>query len=179
MTTGFTIYRNRWTYLLIALIIVALDQITKQLIIHYLPLGEQIRLFDGNLLWIQHVMNPGMAFGIRILPPVILAIISAFAACVLIAYLFLSPYSHGGQGFSLGLIIGGAIGNLIDRISIGKVIDFISVDFPDAIMIRWPTFNVADSSVSVGVTLLIIFSFLQDRSASNNHETSDSICVEE
>lgn len=179
MIPGITFHRDRWKYLLVALLIVVVDQITKQLISHYLPIGRQIRLFDGELVWIQHVLNPGMAFGLRMIPTAILAIISAFAACALIAYLFVSPYSRGGQGLALGLIIGGAIGNLIDRVAIGKVVDFISVDFPDFIMTRWPTFNVADSSVCVGMTLLIILSFLQDFSTPNESEKADSINVEE
>jgi len=179
MLSSITFHRDRWKYLLVALLIVVLDQVTKQLISHYLPVGRQIRLFDGELLWIQHVLNPGMAFGLRIIPTAILAIISAFAACVLIVYLFVSPYSRGGQGLSLGLIIGGAIGNLIDRVAIGKVVDFISVDFPDIIMTRWPTFNIADSSVSVGMTLLIVLSFLQDHSTPNEPDNTDSLIIEE
>lgn len=175
MASGITFHKKRWTYLLIALAIVVLDQVTKQLITHYLPIGSQIRMFGGELMWIQHVLNPGMAFGLRLLPPFVLAVISTFAACVLIAYLFLSPHSSGGQGLALGLIIGGAIGNLIDRIAYGKVIDFISVDFPDAIMMRWPTFNVADSAVSVGVTVLIILSFLKDQTGLKEADESEPL----
>lgn len=60
------------------------------------------------------------------------------------------------QKILLGSIMGGAIGNTIDRLFLGHVVDFIDVDLPDWMMERWPVFNIADSAVSVGVTLLII-----------------------
>jgi len=166
---------ERWNYLLIGVIVMALDQITKMMIVRLLPLGGEIRLFDGELLWIQHIMNSGMAFGIRFFPPLVLTIVALLAVIGLTTYVFITSVLPRGIGIPLGLIIGGASGNLIDRIIHGKVIDFICVDFPDFIMPRWPTFNVADSAILVGVTLLLIFSFFYNRSQKTNITKDDEI----
>ena len=149
---------GRWKFLIISLAIVILDQITKRMIVEWLPLGQEIRLFNNDLIRIQHVLNPGMAFGLRFFPRAILILASSLAGIGLAIYLLRTRYLPRWQALPLAIIIGGAIGNLIDRIFVGQVVDFVSVDFPDFIMSRFPTFNVADSAVSVGVTALILFS---------------------
>ncbi len=153
-----TFYSKRLYLLLIPFFVTILDQATKYLVRKHIPFGLDIRLFDNDLVWLQHVTNPGMVFGIRLFPPSTLIVITIIAIIGMILYIFFSPDLPKNQSIPLSLILGGAIGNLIDRIAFGQVTDFISVDLPDAIMLRWPTFNVADSSVSIGVTLLLIFS---------------------
>ena len=151
---------SRIFLLLIGGSITLIDRLSKLAIIEWLPQGREIHLFDGDLIWIQHVLNPGMAFGMRLLPPLALAIVSAIAVIGLVYYILKFPQLPPNQGVPLALILGGAAGNMIDRIVYGKVVDFISIDFPDFIMHRWPTFNVADSAVLIGVFTLAITTVL-------------------
>jgi signal peptidase II len=165
---------HRWLYLVIAGGIVLLDQVSKWFIRHYFELGELFRLFDGDLIWIVYVLNPGMAFGLRIIPPIVLALIAFVAAVGLGIFIFRHPQLTPWHGVPFSLIMGGALGNLIDRLTVGEVIDFISVDFPDLVMPRWPVFNVADSSVSVGITSLIVITlFMGQKLAGHIDETPD------
>jgi len=108
--------------------------------------------------------NPGMAFGVRLIPPWVLILVKAITAVVIGIYILRSSRLIFLQTLPLALIMGGALGNLTDRLRWGEVVDFISVDFPDFLMERWPTFNVADSAVSVGVTILILFSLFSSTS---------------
>lgn len=156
------IFWERWIFLILSLFIVIMDQLSKNLIVHFLAKGQIIRVLDGTLLWIQHIYNPGMAFGIRIFPPVFLAIVSFVAIVGMIIFLFTSTSMSKGFAIPLACILGGAVGNFIDRIVLGEVLDFISVDFPDFIFHRFPTFNVADSAVSIGVVLLLRFSIFNN-----------------
>ena len=149
-----------------------IDRLSKLAIMQWLPQGREIHLFDGDLIWIQHVLNPGMAFGMRLLPPIALAIVSAVAVIVLIYYILKIPQLPVNQGVPLALILGGAAGNMIDRIVYGKVVDFISIDFPDFIMHRWPTFNVADSAVLIGVFTLALSTYFEPKA--NQNETAAS-----
>jgi len=166
---------NRPLYLLIAGVIVLLDQVSKLLIRHYFRPGESCRLFDSDLIWIVYVQNSGMAFGIRIIPPFVLAIIAFIAAVALGIFIFRHPHLTYWHGVPFSLIMGGAIGNLIDRLTIGEVVDFISVDFPDFIMPRWPVFNVADSSLSVGIVSLILITLFRGQQLSENREESKDL----
>jgi len=167
-----TLKNPRFFLLLISGIVTIVDRLSKLAIIHWLPQGREIHLFDGELIWIQHVLNPGMAFGMRLLPPLALAIVSAVAVLGLIYYILKFPQLPVNQGVPLALILGGAAGNMIDRIVYGKVVDFISIDFPDFIMHRWPTFNVADSAVLIGVFTLALTTFFEPKS--NHSETTSS-----
>ena len=150
---------NRLLYLLIAVVIIALDQGSKSLARIFLSDGGIVHLLGGDLVWFHLIYNPGTAFGIRILSPVVLTIIAFIAALGLSVYLYKQPGLPLSQGMPLAFIIGGALGNMICRIRFGGVTDFISIDFPDFIMTRWPTFNIADSAVSLSVIYLLIMSF--------------------
>ncbi len=153
--------RNRLLYLLISVSITVIDQITKFIIRSKLISGEPpIRPFDNDLVWLVLVMNPGSAFGMRFLPPVILSIINIVAIIGISIYLYRHSNLKLFQGVPFALITGGAIGNLIDRLTLGAVVDFLSIDIPDWFMLRWPSFNVADSAVTTGVILLLIGTFL-------------------
>jgi len=153
-----------------------LDQGSKLLVRMWMLPGDVIRLFDGDLIWLVFVLNPGLAFGIRLLPPVVLTGIALLAALGLGVYLYLHPLLPLRQGMPLTLIMGGALGNMIDRLAIGQVVDFLSVDMPDFIMIRWPAFNVADSAVSVGVVFLVILSlFSRQRWGELKPEGTESV----
>ena len=167
-----TVKSSRLSYLLIGGCITIFDRLTKLAIMRWLPPGREIHLFDGELIWIQHVLNPGMAFGMRFLSPIVLAMISLIAVMGLTYYIYKIPVLQTSQGLSLGIILGGAAGNMIDRLFYGKVVDFISIDFPDFIMTRWPTFNVADSAILIGVFILAISTFIE---AKANQKESPTI----
>jgi len=152
-----------------ALLVILADRISKWLVTQHMTIGESISLMGSNLVRLTYVQNPGIAFGIRLIPPGFLAIFSAVTSLVLIAYLYHLRNNRTFIKIPLSLILGGALGNLIDRILYGQVIDFIDVDFPDFITTRWPVFNVADSSVTVGMVILAFFLvFLSNRDAATS-----------
>jgi signal peptidase II len=133
--------------------------VTKFHIRSILVSGEIIRPFKNDSIWIVLVMNPGFAFGMRFLPSVIIVIINIAAIAGISFYLYRHPDIKLFHGIPFALITGGAIGNLTDRLTLGAVVDFLSIDLPDWLMIRFPSFNVADSAVTTGVFLLLIGSF--------------------
>jgi signal peptidase II len=161
--TGSLSQARRWLFLGIVLVIVVSDQITKSLATQYLQAAGIVKPFGNDTLWLVYVLNPGLAFGLQFLPPFALKLISTIAAIGLGYFLYTRSTQSLSQNIPLSLIMGGAIGNLIDRVRLGEVIDFISVDTPDFMMERFPVFNIADSAVSVGVTLLFIASFFQPK----------------
>lgn len=142
--------------------LVILDQITKALIRASLTGADIAKPLGNDLLWFVHIQNPGLAFGLTFLSPLMLAVISAVASVALGWFIYKNANQSLWQNIPLSFIMGGAIGNLIDRVVYGQVTDFISVDLPDFLMDRFFVFNVADSSVSVGVALLLIASFFPE-----------------
>lgn len=120
---------------------------------------------SGNEAWVrfQLVYNEGAAFSSRpqdlipFLPPVLFYLLMSIVALTVLIWFFRS-IDHRDWISRLGviMIISGALGNFIDRMRIQKVVDFIDCDFPDFIMTRFPTFNVADSFVTVGVILVFL-----------------------
>jgi len=147
---------KRWTFLLIAAFVVAADQLSKSWIRASLLPGEsspEIIRFS-----IAHVQNTGSAFGLFTNQTFLLTIIAIVGLIVILLFFRHLPQSNILSTIALGLLFGGAIGNLIDRIRFGYVTDFILVrlwgDF------YWPAFNIADSAITVGVIVLIIFLLL-------------------
>lgn len=158
--TGSIIHSRRLLLFGWAAGIIALDQLTKAIANACLASGEIVKPFGGDLVWLVNVQNRGLAFGMTFIPPLALTIISAAAGLILAYALYKSPLQPLWQSIPFTLIMAGAFGNMIDRMIYGQVTDFVSIDFPDFIMDRFAVFNVADSSISVGVVLLIIGSFL-------------------
>jgi signal peptidase II len=137
--------------------IVVLDQITKALLKASLQLHEYKPVIAG-LLSISHVRNRGAAFGLLNeagLPfqGLLLSAVSFMALGAIAVYALRLPEGARLPRLALALVLGGAIGNLADRIRYGYVVDFIHVYWKQY---QWPDFNVADSAISVGVTLLIL-----------------------
>jgi len=136
-------------------VVVALDQITKAVVLSHLQPGVHVDVVSGfaNLTL---VMNPGLAFGLLGTVPVawrwVVACLSLIALGVL-ARVALRVLPEGGwlDRLAIGLIFGGAVGNLIDRVRFGAVVDFVDLHLRGY---HWPAFNVADSSITVGVALL-------------------------
>ncbi len=149
---------RKWLLLIIiAGIILTADQWTKQLIAESLPLHTGIEVISGFLDF-AHVRNSGVAFGMlsesaSTLQRIFFILLS-FAAMVVIAWMI-----HSSPAIELGLLagyslfFGGALGNLIDRIRFGQVIDFIDVHWGN---LHWPAFNIADSALCVGAALFLI-----------------------
>jgi signal peptidase II len=150
--------------LLVAGAVVVLDQITKYIALEHLVLGVPVPVVDG-FINLTLVMNPGLAFGILSTVPAgwrwVVALLS-IAALVILARLAVRVVADSGRlgRLSLGLVFGGAIGNLIDRAIWGAVVDFVDVYWRD---FHWWAFNVADSAISVGVALLAVQLFIRDR----------------
>lgn len=145
--------RDKWrnfVFPLAALLVIAVDQLTKTLIRTTLGINET--LFELGFLRITHVHNTGAAFGMfpnQSLPLIIVAI-TGVTIVLLFAVFFPDRYPFLYNGLSqlaLGLMLGGNVGNLVDRLRLGHVTDFISVGV-------WPTFNVADPAILFGVILL-------------------------
>ena len=137
--------------------VVALDQASKVLVLDRLPLGVPVALID-DLMSFTLVMNPGLAFGLLGSVPRtwrwVVAALSLVALAVL-ARVALRVLPAGGWvgRVAIGLIFGGAVGNLIDRARFGAVVDFVDVHWRGW---HWPAFNVADSAITVGVVLLAL-----------------------
>ncbi len=145
------------TFYLIALAVILLDQVTKHLIVRTLRLGQGIPVIPG-FFDIVYVLNPGAAFGFlatlseQVRNPFFI-LISAAAVILIVVYRARYLRSHRLASFALALILGGAIGNLIDRLRYGVVVDFLDVHVAQY---HWPAFNVADSAISIGVSLMIL-----------------------
>ncbi len=145
------------TFYLIALAVILLDQATKHLIVQTFRLGQGILVIPG-FFDIVYVLNPGAAFGFlatlseQVRNPFFI-LISVAAVILIVVYRARYLRSHRLASVALGLILGGAVGNLIDRLRYGVVVDFLDVHVAQY---HWPAFNVADSAISVGVSLMIL-----------------------
>ncbi len=141
---------------IVALVAVGLDQVTKAIVRAEIEPGETINLFAG--IDLVRVSNEGIAFGMLDDAGTLVLVVAAVAFAVLLG-LFLVGAERPGLWLPIGLLAGGAIGNLIDRIHEGAVTDFI--DPP-----RWPAFNVADIEITAGVVILVaIFLFGNEEEA--------------
>ncbi|HZD60285.1 MAG TPA: signal peptidase II [Anaerolineae bacterium] len=147
---------------IIAILVLIIDQASKAIIRHTLYVTESVQLIPG-VLHVTHVKNPGAAFGILPNQQIAFFLVSMVVILFTIFYYMLVGRKDRLTAISLGLVLGGAVGNLIDRVVSGSVTDFI--DFR-----VWPVFNVADSSVVVGViilSLLLVRSAHQERTETN------------
>ncbi len=142
---------------LASLLIVVCDQIAKLLVDRNFDLHESRVLIEG-LLSLTYVQNHGAAFGLLAdagLPyqPWVFTLVSLLALGAIGVYAARLPASHLLAQRALALVMGGALGNLLDRARLGYVIDFVDVYWGAH---HWPAFNVADSAISVGVMLLVL-----------------------
>ena len=149
--------RGNWQRLgafpLVSILVILADQISKLLIIHYLsPDGPLPR---GGIFHLTYVENEGAVFGLSV-PRILPLIFSALVIIVACFFYYKYPLLNSRLAkIALGLIIGGSVGNLVDRLRLGHVVDFIDIrlwgDF------HWPAFNVADAAIVVGAVLLTYF----------------------
>ena len=151
---------------LVALIVVVLDQFSKWVVVKYVPLYDRIPLLP--FLDVTHIINRGAAFGIfKDLHETIRMPLFAFVlvAAVVVIFIFLKKAGPGNKllVFSLGLILGGAIGNSIDRFRLRYVTDFIDFHWFGNPALHWPPFNIADTAITLGVILILFDTFVLKR----------------
>ena len=149
--------RRHLPYLLVMVAVVLLDQAAKAVVVRTLALHEYVPLVDG-LLSLSHVRNRGAAFGLLSdwnvpYQAVLLSALSVFALLAIALYFLRLPAAARLPRLALALVLGGAVGNLIDRVRLGYVVDFVHAYWRQH---QWPDFNVADSAITVGVTLLVL-----------------------
>ena len=151
--------RNYLGVFVISFLIVALDQLTKWLVKVHVPFLSRINVFS----WfdITHLRNPGIAFGmLRNMSEDIRLYfyIVVFVLVLVVIFFFLRRLAEEQRLFRYGLtlVLGGAIGNSIDRFAFGYVTDFIAVYWPGNPDLLWPPFNVADSAITVGAISILI-----------------------
>ncbi len=142
--------------LIISGITVILDQLTKILVVASLEFGRDIPVIPG-FFNLTHVLNPGGAFGLFAqhsgFVRVLFFLVFSLVAVGFILYIYAGiPETHKVLGGGLCLIFGGAVGNLIDRVRMGKVVDFLDVYVGNW---HWPAFNVADSAICIGVGVFV------------------------
>ena len=134
----------------IAAVIWLLDQVTKAWLVSFLAPGQSVDVI-GDLIRLVHGQNPGGLLGLLAGQAVTFALVSMVVVGLIVAY-------HGRSGrnrylsITLGLLLGGALGNLTDRLRLGHVVDFVDAGIGD---LRWFTFNVADAAISFAILLLL------------------------
>lgn len=165
MTTDSAVSAKPWRANLpglvtLVLAIVAADQITKFLVVGSLGLGQSHPLVPG---WLHFtlVRNTGMAFGLlsgAAIPfkAALVTLLSLAAMGAVTYYALKSTHNERLTRVGLTFILGGAMGNIIDRVRLGYVVDFVDVFYRDT---HWPAFNVADTCICIGVGLLLLDSF--------------------
>lgn len=151
------------TVAFVATAVIAIDQVTKEIIVREIGPGADRRSIEiiPDFFNFTFVRNTGSAFGLFQGQSALLMVLAMVAIVFLAGYYFRNARHDSMVAIALALQLGGAVGNVIDRIRYGYVVDFL--DFP-----RWPTFNVADSAITVGVVLLMYALIFRD------YETSDS-----
>jgi len=153
---------TQYKYYFLSLILVIADQLTKLMVVGYLELYESIEI--TSFFSLTHVHNYGAAFSFLAnedgWQQYFLVGISTIASIAIILWMKKTSTTQPYKLIALSLILSGAIGNLIDRAVFGFVIDFINLHYQD---FYWPVFNVADMAITLGVILLLLVDFKQDK----------------
>ncbi len=154
--------------LLIGATIFTLDRITKLLVLQNLAEYESWAPIPAlaRLVRITHITNSGAAFGLFEKSGNIFMVVAILVALAIVYYVSTYPSLPGLVQFSLGLQLGGALGNMWDRIAFGSVVDFVDIGF-------WPIFNVADSSIVIGV-LILMFWLWQEEERQKQQKATDT-----
>ena len=154
-------WRQKAGFLLVALAVLAFDQWTKWLVEVHLPHLASVKVIPG-LLNFTHVRNTGVAFGLFAsarggdMHALALSLVGALALAVVLIYFWRTPAADQLLLSALALVLGGAVGNLADRLfrspgfGEGAVVDFVRLGW-------WPTFNVADAAITVGIVILVLW----------------------
>jgi signal peptidase II len=177
-------------YFVLALIIALADQISKILIRHNLLPGDSVQVL-GDFMRFTFVYNQGGAFGIRLGNIIFYSVMSFAAAVAIIIYMIKTKNTDRIVMTILAMVVGGAIGNFVDRVVYGQVVDFIDVNIPDIKipqfslsffhfsgfdLQRWYIFNIADMALTVGLVGFILYLIIKgDKLASQPEISSDSL----
>ena len=154
-TRSFAATRGQWLSLAaLALAAVGADQLTKWIVASNLALGDGVHVVGP--FWIRHVENSGIAFGFFSSATAVVIVLTAGAVAWMLAYFARSGARHPVLPIALGLVIGGSVSNLADRIRLGHVTDFLDLS-------HWPAFNLADSFIVIGVGIVVAALVLADR----------------
>jgi len=137
----------------VALGIAVVDQITKALIVANIEEGDTVP--DDGAFRLAHSTNEGSVFGLDIDSTFLLVMAPIVILVILWLYFYYLPPANRMLRTGLGLLLGGAIGNVVDRIRAGEVTDFLYVDLGFWPLDPWPTFNIADASITIGIFILI------------------------
>jgi len=148
------LYNKYMIISVISLAVIVIDQICKRLIVHFLEPGQSYYLIK-HYLYLTHVQNTGAGFGLFQGYQGLLIWFSFIVLGLIVYYLPDIPNKRKWNVL-IGLLIGGAVGNLIDRVAYGFVIDFIDIRI-------WPVFNIADSVVSISIILIIVYLYILDK----------------
>jgi signal peptidase II len=148
---------------IIAFIAITVDQITKHLVEIQINVGSSIPIpITKPYLSLTHTQNTGAAFSLFQNGGIIFVVIAVIVSAVILYYTPKLPNDDRVSRIALGLQLGGAIGNVIDRIRQGHVTDFLHFQIPE-IGFDWPVFNVADSCIVIGVILLLYISYKNEK----------------
>ncbi len=151
----------KW-FVAIILLVIGIDQFTKKLAVDYLSnLPDGIAIIPG-FFSLTFAQNRGVAFGVEFAPPAMLLLLTGLITLTVLFYVFRSKRNDAIFLVPFALIVGGGIGNMIDRVTIGKVIDFIYFDLYQGSIFGhyvslWPIFNIADSAITIGACMLVLF----------------------
>lgn len=158
-TTAQPLWRRYGILLSVAAVALVADVVTKRLIEASVPLYGSVPFIEPFLSW-THTQNTGAAFSLFQNGGVFFIVVAVIVSALIVYYVPKLPAGDWLSRIALGLQLGGALGNLIDRLRQGYVTDFVHFQIPQ-IGFDWPVFNVADSCIVVGVILLIAASFMQ------------------
>ena len=148
----------------VALAAIVADQVTKHVVVSTLALDESVHVVGP--LSIHHVQNTGIAFGFFAGATSVVTIVTAVAIVWMLTFFARSGARHPALPAALGLLAGGSISNLADRVRLGHVTDFIDFSY-------WPAFNLADTFIVVGVAILLVALVATDRSNRPPRRTLD------
>jgi signal peptidase II len=148
--------RRQWIGLVVvALAAGAADQLTKHVVASHIRLDTAVKLIGP--FSIRHVQNSGIAFGLFSSATAVVIVLTGIAVAWMLIFFARSGARHPALPVALGLLIGGSVSNLVDRVRLGYVTDFLDLRW-------WPAFNLADASIVVGVAILLGSLLLSDRS---------------
>ena len=144
---------------------IAADQLTKLIVSSQLDLDESLHVVGP--FSIHHVQNSGIAFGLFASATPIVIVLTGIAVAWMLGFFARSGARHPILPVSLGLVIGGSVSNLVDRVRLGHVTDFLDLRF-------WPAFNLADSFIVIGVAILLLTLVLADREPRRRQRVTDA-----
>ncbi len=161
--------------LFVAAIVLLLDRLSKMWVMKNIPLYGEIAPIPSLYPYFSffHSANTGVAFGLFQGGTFIFTIIAGVAVIAIAVYSFHTGMQSWLMSLSLGLMLGGAAGNLWDRLAYGAVVDFIKVQASDSLV--WPMFNIADSAIVVGTGLLILYFFLDERKIRREKQNASEV----